>query len=111
MIYGKIVKYVSEKKYGFIECDTGREVFFHISVLDAEDADKEITEGQPVKLEIAPRPRDEDGRPIPFDKLQKPRAKIVKLIDKLPGGISPFDGQERERRHPKARKKKPTWRR
>ncbi|HUE70988.1 MAG TPA: hypothetical protein VMP01_08870 [Pirellulaceae bacterium] len=51
-------------------------------------------------------PKNADAEPG-----QGRRAKIVKLIDKLPGGILPRPTQDlAPRHHPKSRQRKPTWR-
>ena len=46
------------------------------------------------------------------DKPTRRKAKLVELIDKIPGGILDDVAEKQpSTRHPCARKKKPTWRR
>ena len=110
MRYGTIIKYFDDKKFGFIQSDTGQDVFFHISALGAVDAPLAITAGQPVKYELLPRGEVDPGaRPANGkDRSKQPSAKLVTLIDKIPGGLA---SEVASKRHPRARKKKPTWRR
>jgi len=113
MLYGTIIKYFPGKQYGFIRADTGRDVFFHASAIGACQADPTIEEGQPVKFELTPRWQEEwakadaknDG-----DKKKQRTAMMVELIEKLPGGSVTNSEGEPIKRHPKARRKKPTWR-
>jgi cold shock CspA family protein len=119
MRYGTIIKYFPDKMFGFIRPDVGKDVFFHISALDAGETQPEINVGQAVKFELTPRaelvPKDrpESDREKAADRSrsEQPRAKVIVLIDKLPGGTleEVGDGQPSSR-HPRARKKKPTWR-
>ena len=116
MRYGTIVKYLSDKKFGFIRPESGPDIFFHISALDCDDeAQPEIEVGQPVKYELAPRERltaDGSERPTARDMRDQPKAKLVTLIDKVPGGkLAEFDVNQAPTRHRRARQKKPTWRR
>ncbi|MHB0960213.1 MAG: cold-shock protein [Pirellulaceae bacterium] len=120
MRYGTIIQYFEEKGYGFIEPDVGPNIFFHITALGACQPPPQIKLGQPVKFELMPtaeqnarRPsRQEDeasSRPAP---LQRAQAKIIELIDKIPGAtLDDIATRPRSTRHPRARKKKPTWRR
>ena len=119
MRYGTIVKYFPDKSFGFIRPDAGPDVFFHISVLDAGETQPEVQLGQPVKYELMPRgevpPSDRDSatdeRPAGRSR-SRLRAKLVELIDKLPGGtLADVDASQESTRHERARRKKPTWRR
>jgi cold shock protein len=103
MLYG-IVKAVNpDRGFGFISRDHGRDVYFHATVVE-EGAFDRIRREQPVMYELARK--DPEARPE-----QGPRAKIVRLIDKLPGGILPPPPQSlAPRHHPKSRQRKPVWR-
>lgn len=114
MRYGRVVRYFPEKGYGFIRPDRGPDIFFHITALGACSAEPEIRPGQPVKYELEPgtepKPvrRSRAGPQAPSPERPPPRAMLVELIDRIPGGSleDPADA-----RHPRARRKKPTWRR
>ena len=120
MRYGTIVKYIPDKMFGFIRPDVGQDIFFHISALDAGETQPEIEVGQAVKYELTPRakstPKDRSvsdrEQTADRSRSEQPRAKVVVLIDKLPGGtLDEVDEGQASSRHPRARKKKPTWRR
>jgi len=119
MRYGTIVQYFSDKGYGFIRPDVGPNIFFHITALGACDPPPQIKLGQPVKFELAPddelqrrrqrrRDDDESGKPSPPLRAQ---AKLVELIDRIPGAsLDDVAKKQQPKRHPRARRKKPTWR-
>lgn len=115
MRYGTIVKYFTDKQFGFIRPDTGKDVFFHSSVIEAAEAQPEINVGQAVKFESMPREQQtRDADDSPGDKRTPPqlRAKTVVFIDKIPGSsLADSEPNQPSNRHRKARKKKPTWRR
>ena len=110
MLYGTIVTYFEDKSYGFIRSDTGKDIFFHLSVIESEQTPPQIRVGQSVKYELEPRqkviPGEEDQAKKRND---QSRAKVVILLQRAPGGIAADD--QPKARHPKARKRKPTWRR
>ena len=120
MRYGTIVQYFDDKGYGFIRPDVGPNIFFHITALGACDPQPQIKLGQPVKYELIPntelqarrqgrRDDEESAKPSPPLRAQ---AKLVELIDKIPGAtLDDVTKRPRSTRHPRARKKKPTWRR
>jgi hypothetical protein len=54
------------------------------------------------------RRRDDDDDEAPAEPV-RPQAKFVELIDKMPGGV--LAPPAKPAHHPKARRKKPTWRR
>jgi hypothetical protein len=93
-------------------------VFFHVSALGGCKPEPLIEPGQPVKYELMSemeleeeRPRSEKDPDKP-DQPDRPQAKMVELVDKLPGADLEKQSQELQSdRHPRARKKKPTWRR
>jgi cold shock CspA family protein len=119
MRYGTIVQYFSDKGYGFIRPDVGPNVFFHITALGACDPAPQIKLGQPVKFELMrteeaqarrrPAASDrESGKPAPALRAQ---AKLVELIDRIPGAsLDDVVEKQQPQRHPRARRKKPTWR-
>jgi cold shock CspA family protein len=118
MQYGTVVQWQPRKGFGFIRPDRGQDVFFHISALGACQAAPQIEVGQAVKYELEPGTepkrrvfkRDLDDTPTPEP--VKPRAKIVELIDRIPGATLEEQVSEKSKvqHHPRARRKKPTWR-
>lgn len=120
MRYGTIVEYFPDKHFGFIRPDAGQDVFFHISVVEAVEPPLQVKIGQPVKYEPMPRseappsrdPASNQEGPVDRGRAKQTRAKLVTLIDKLPGGtLADSDANQKSNRHRRARKKKPTWRR
>ena len=120
MRYGTIVRYFPEKGFGFIRPDTGADIFFHVTAFGACQALPEIEPGQPVQFELMTREEErllarDTGRNDDRQKSGKPtlrKAKLVELIDKIPGAtLDEKAGKQPAERHPRARKKKPTWRR
>lgn len=123
MRYGTIVQYFEDKKFGFIRPDVGPDVFFHLSAVGACTPPKRIKVGQPVKFELKPpaeQPEKEklsrmeraEAAAAKSASEQRAQAKLVELIDKIPGAtLDDVAKRERPRRHPRARQKKPTWRR
>lgn len=103
MLYGTVKLCNYDRGFGFIDRGRGRDVYFHATVVEGH-AFERIRREQPVMFELEPKnPEAEPG--------QGPRAKVVKLIDQLPGGILPRPPQElAPRHHPKSRQRKPTWR-
>lgn len=120
MLYGTVIQFFPAKGFGFIRPDSGADIFFHVSALGACQTPPQIEPGQPVKYELESRAnvklriqRERGGKdPTKPDKPVQPQAKLVELIDKIPGATLEEDGQRpSSTRHPKSRKKKPTWRR
>jgi cold shock CspA family protein len=120
MLYGTVAKFFPEKGYGFIRPDFGPDVFFHLTALGACRPCAEIAPGQAVKYELVPGTEPKTGRRarIRRDEGEKatasvrPQAKLVELIDRIPGAILKSAGTTKPpEHHPRARKKKPTWRR
>ena len=120
MRYGTVVQYFPAKGFGFIRPDVGPDIFFHITALVLCEPTLQIDPGQPVKFELVPdtepksrgrlKRSDEDAtkpaQPV------RPQAKLVELIDKIPGAILEETAQQQQSAaHPRARKKKPSWRR
>ena len=109
MFYG-IVKKISDRGFGFIGQEGGPDVYFHASILQPDEFAR-LLPNQPVMFELAKRD--------PAEKLDKGagqrlrlRAAVVKLIERMPGGIMPPPPQElAPRHHPKARRRRATWKR
>lgn len=96
---GFIAKIISEKKIGFITpSDGGRDVFFHCSVVADEQFDQ-LEEGQSVSFEL-------DQTKDTNDRLRA--AKVTPCDEKRPAGGKAVDVPAV--RHPRARRRKPTWR-
>jgi cold shock CspA family protein len=113
------VKWFPQKKFGFIRPDTkGPDIFFHLSALGACRAPR-IELGQPVKYELLEGTEPKRRRPSRFDEPAPPKedekgpvAKFVELLDRLPGAVADvIEETARIAHHPKARQKKPVWRR
>ena len=120
MRYGTVVQYFAAKGFGFIRPDSGPDIFFHISALGACEPQLQIEPGQPVKYELVPpaerkprsRTKRSDDDSAPPEKPIHPQAKLVELIDRIPGAILEEDAQKQQSaHHPRARQKKPSWRR
>lgn len=120
MLYGTIVEYFPDKSFGFIRPDSGKDIFFHISTVEAGETPPKIKLGQPVKYELTPREEASSqaraaGGKEGVAKRRWPaqtRAKLVVLIDKLPGStLAESDESNKALHHQRARQKKPTWRR
>lgn len=117
MLYGTIVRYLPAKRFGFIRPDFGPDVFFHVTALGAGQGAPRIVPGQPVQYELAPgsaarstrRPDRDDASASPAP--LHPQAQRVELIDRIPGGTLGEAAENPLARHPRARRKKPTWRR
>lgn len=103
MNYGTVVKLVPDRGFGFIRSDRGRDIYFHAQQVEDNRYDF-IELEQPVMYEL--EPRDPDA-PI----AAKPRASIVRVLDRMPGGILPRPEQKiAPKHHPRALQRKPTWR-
>lgn len=106
MNYGVIHHVVFEKGFGFIRPDQGRQDIFFPAVAVQDGRFDFIGPEQPVKYELE-KMTDEEKK-----NAKGPRAKIVILIDKIPGGILEDPPQTmRAKHHPKSRGRKATWKR
>jgi cold shock CspA family protein len=97
MHYGTIVQFFPAKGFGFIRADSGSDVFFHVTAIGACDDQPQIEVGHLVKFELEPG--------------EESKARFVELADHVPPDNSQAVPNEPLPRHPRARKKKPTWRR
>jgi cold shock CspA family protein len=104
MLYGTIKQLHKDKGYGFIQADFGPDVFFLLSAVDDGGLNR-IDFRMAVSYELEKRDPE-----APVDK--GPRAKKVLIIDRLPGAEPEQTPETMQvKHHPKARQKKPTWRR
>lgn len=120
MRYGTVVEFFPRKGFGFIRPDFGPDIFFHVTALGACQPTPQILPGQPVKYELVPgtepKPRrkwrafDDDGPP-PAAEPVRPQAQLVELIDKIPGGVLEDLPLAAPKRHPNARRRRPSFRR
>jgi cold shock protein len=108
MFYGVIKNISCDRGFGFIEQSDGPDVYFHAAEV-GDEVFQQLRPNQPVMFELAKRKRDPDEKP---DRKKGPRAAVLKLIDRLPGGTLPRSPQElAPRHHPKAKQRKATWKR
>ena len=99
MQLGTISRIVSDKGFGFITpCGRGRDLFFHSSGV-VDEQFEQLKEGQAVSFEIEP-PKIAGDRPR--------AAKVQPCDEKLLGRTG--DDEEPTTWHPRARRRKPTWR-
>jgi cold shock CspA family protein len=106
MFYGFVKHLVPDRGYGFIGQEGGPDVYFHASIMGSEQFAL-IRPDQPVMFELAKRDPDEK----PGERRGR-RAAIVKLIDRMPGGILPLPPKSlTPQHHPKARRRMATWKR
>jgi cold shock CspA family protein len=105
MFYGIVQRVIFEKGFGFIRPDRGPDVFFPASAVQDGRFDF-IQPEQPVKYELE-KLTDEEKKAA-----RGPRAKIVVLLDRMPGGILEDPPQTmRAKHHPKSKGRKATWKR
>lgn len=100
MPVGLIARIISDKGIGFIAPhDGGQDVFFHCTVVAGGQFDQ-MKEGQSVSFDLDPSEDTND----------RPRAARVTPCDgKRPAGGKAADDAP-VARHPRARRRKPTWR-
>lgn len=117
MRYGTVVQYFPARGFGFIRPDFGPDIYFHITSLGACQQEPKILPGQPVKYELVPgtepksrrRMQREEDEGAAKEKPVKPQAQIVELISRIPGATLENAPEKRPPRHPRSRRKKPTW--
>jgi cold shock protein len=104
MFYGTI-KSLSDRGFGFIEpSGGGKDVYFHAADV-GDEVFRQLMPNQPVAFEFAKRDRE-------AAESKGPRAAVLKLIDRIPGGEMPPPPQDLSpRHHPRARQRKATWKR
>ncbi len=109
MNYGVIHHVVFDKGFGFIKPDRGPDIFFPaIAVQDGRF--NFIGPEQPVKYELEPESFEE--REKRKETKKGPRAKLVILLDKMPGGVlEDTPGTMRAKHHPNKKGRKPNWKR
>lgn len=105
MFYGIIKRLEENRGFGFIE--TGdRDVYFHATDI-GDEVFRRLQVNQPVAFEYAPREKD-----VKPTERKGPRAKSLRLIERMPGGLMPRTPENlAPRHHPKARQRKATWKR
>jgi cold shock CspA family protein len=105
MFYGIVHRVIFEKGFGFIRPDRGPDIFFPANVVQDGRFDF-IQPEQPVKYELEKMTEEEKKT------AKGPRAKLVILLDRMPGGILEDPPQTmRAKHHPKSRARKATWKR
>ena len=99
MLLGTVSRIISEKGIGFITpCGPGRDVFFHASAV-ADEQFEQLQEGQSVSFDLE----------LTSDMGDRQRAAKVKPCDKKLLGRTGA-AEIPPARHPRARNRKPTWR-
>lgn len=118
MRYGIVIDYFPAKGFGFIRPDTkGPDIYFHITSLGACQQPPKILPGQPVKYELVPgtepklrrRPSKEIDEPAKAERPLRPQAQMVELIDRIPGATLENSPEKLPGRHPRSRRRKPSW--
>ena len=105
MRIGKVVRIFPAKQFGFLAADNLREdVFFHFSTVPQGDRPDGWETGQEIEFELDELRRIKEG---------DLKAKLVRIATR-PQSIKVQEGGLRptaHKHHPKARQRKPTWRR
>ncbi len=122
MRYGTVIDYFPARGFGFIRPDTkGPDIYFHITALGACQPPPKILPGQPVKYELvpgtAPKSRrraerdEEESAEKKLERPPRPQAQLVELIKRIPGATLENAPERLPGKHPRSRRKKPTWKR
>jgi cold shock CspA family protein len=105
MNYGIVQRVIFEKGFGFIRPDRGPDIFFPANVVQDGRFDF-IQPEQAVKYELEKMTEEEKKT------AKGPRAKLVILLDRMPGGVLEDPPQTmRAKHHPKSKGRKATWKR
>ena len=108
MHYGTIKSVFRDKGFGFIETGHGPDIFFLLDTVDEGGLVGRVVPRQAVMFVPEKKLRDEDGVLLPS---KGPRAERVVLIDRVPGDKMASSEAQQVKHHPKARQRKPSWRR
>ena len=111
MLYGFIRTLNRDRGFGFIRQEGGRDVYFPADAV-ADNGFLRLIVEQPVKFELVKLTREQREEQRESKEKKGPRASLVQPIDRMPGGVLPQPPQEMApRHHPRARQRKPIWKR
>jgi cold shock CspA family protein len=112
MLYGYIKNLAHDRGFGFIEpCARGPDVYFHATTVGSQVFER-LEPGQPVKFELQKLTEAQREARKKAATKQAPRAAKVEVLQRMPGGVLPRPTQDiAPKHHPKARRRKATWKR